>query len=108
MTPTHASDDTVSAVIDERGKVYGDPQESHGNIGLTWTAIIQQHYGIKLEHPIPDFVVALMMTAFKVQRSARVYKDDNYVDMHAYARFAEEFHINKKPPCQNKSDPHKQ
>lgn len=81
----------VDAVIEERGKVYGDPKQSHINIGLSWTAMIQQHYGINLDHPIPPEVVALMMVVFKAQRSARVYKEDNFVDMHAYAKFSEQF-----------------
>lgn len=83
--------DTVSATIAERGKVYGDPMESHTNIGLAWTGLIQQHYGITLAHPLPASLVAQMMASFKIQRSAKCYKDDNYVDLAAYARFAEQF-----------------
>lgn len=83
--------DTVTETIIERGKVYGDPLESHRNIGLAWTALLQQHYGFTFEHPIPPEMVALMMVTFKAQRSARVFKADNFIDLHAYARFAEEF-----------------
>jgi hypothetical protein len=81
--------DVVSATIQERGKVYGEPHHSHTNIGLSWTAIIQQHYGITLPHTLPAHLVELMMVAFKVQRSARVFHADNYVDLRAYAAFAE-------------------
>ena len=81
--------DIVSQTIEERGKVYGDPTLSHENIGLAWTGMIQQHYGIRLAHPLPAHIVELMMVQFKAQRSARVYHPDNYVDLRAYLRFAE-------------------
>lgn len=86
-----ALDEKVSSTIKERGVVYGDPCKSHTNIGLSWTALIQQHYGITLEHPLPPWLVAQMMVALKMQRSTIVYKDDNYIDAKAYAHFAEEF-----------------
>lgn len=82
--------DPVAATIAERGKVYGDPQLSHENIGLQWTGLIQQHYGMKLEHPLPAWLVNLMMVAFKTNRSARVYQADNFIDAKAYLQFAEE------------------
>jgi hypothetical protein len=84
------SRDIVSDTIAERGKVYGDPHLSHKNIGLSWTGLIQQHYGIELDHPLPASLVAQMMVCFKMQRATRVFHADNYVDAHAYARFAEE------------------
>ena len=80
----------IDQTIAERGKIYGDPSLSHQNIGLSWTGLIQQHYGIKLDHPLPDWMVELMMVAFKVHRAARVYHADNYVDAKAYLKFAEE------------------
>jgi hypothetical protein len=81
----------VQEVIDERGKIYGDPKLSHTNIGLSWTGLIQQHFGIKLDHPIPPELVAQMMVTFKMQRSARVFHADNYLDARAYIQFAEDF-----------------
>lgn len=83
--------DIVTATIAERGKIYGDPRESHTNIGLAWTALINQHYGCRLDHPLPPSLVAQMMVAFKMQRAARVYHADNYVDAHAYTQFTDEF-----------------
>lgn len=83
------SSDHIAATIKERGKVYGDPSLSHENIGLSWTGIIQQHYGMKLPHVMPDYLVELLMVAFKTHRAARVYHADNYVDLAAYAKFAE-------------------
>lgn len=93
MTIEPDKEDIVTATIAERGKIYGDPRESHANIGLSWTGLIQQHYGIKLDHPLPPSLVAQMMVAFKMQRAARVYHADNYVDAHAYTQFAEEFQL---------------
>lgn len=96
---------TVDKTITERGKVYGDPYQSHQNIGLAWTGLIQQHYGIKLDHPLPASLVAQMMVQFKMQRSARVFHADNYIDAHAYTKFAEEFQQKELNPvdsgCRN-------
>lgn len=75
----------------DRGKVYGDPSHSHTNIGLSWTALIQQHYGITLDHPLPNWLVAQMMVNFKMQRSSRVFHQDNYDDAEVYADFARRF-----------------
>ena len=90
MEEVARSADLVAATIAERGKVYGAPHESHVNIGLSWTGLIQQHYGITLDHPLPASVVELMLVAFKAHRASRVYKKDNYIDLAAYAEFAEE------------------
>lgn len=89
----------VDATIAERGRTYGDPYDSHCNIGLAWTGLIQQHYGIRLAHPIPAHVVALMMVQFKASRSSlntARHHADNYVDMHAYAKFADAFKLKEQ------------
>lgn len=88
--PTPEQVDQVLATIRERGKIYGEPALSHHNIGLSWTGLIQQHYGIRLDHPLPAWLVELMLVAFKVHRAARVFHADNYVDAKAYLKFAEE------------------
>lgn len=81
--------EVIQATIAERAKVYGDVTMSHENIGMAWTGLIQQHYQIHLDHPIPAWLVQLMMTSFKLQRSALVFHADNFVDAHAYLQFAE-------------------
>lgn len=86
----------LKALESERGKVYGPPLLSFNNIGLSWTALIQQHYGISLPAPLPPALVAQMMVAFKNQRSARVHKSDNYADLHVYADFADRFQQGKE------------
>lgn len=88
--PTHITEEALAAIRAERGKVYGDPELSHANIGLAWTALIQQHYGLKLDHPLPSWLVSQMMVSFKMQRASRVYHEDNYADAGNYARFAQE------------------
>ena len=87
--------DKVTETIEERAKVYGDPYESHVNIGLAWTALLRQskHLPPNSAYVIPASLVAQMMVVFKMQRSARVFKEDNYVDAHAYTKFAEEFQL---------------
>lgn len=81
----------VDSIIEERGKVYGDPELSHENIGLNWTGMIQQHYQLRLDHPLPAWLVELMMAGFKIHRSARVFHEDNYNDLEAYGlKFARE------------------
>jgi hypothetical protein len=81
----------VDQTIEERSKIYGDPFHSYQNIGIAWTALLQQHYGITLDHPIPASLAAQMMVALKMQRATCVYHGDNYIDAHAYAKFAEDF-----------------
>jgi len=76
-------------VIAARGVVYGEPHRSHENIGLAWTGLIQQHYGIALAHPIPPWLAELMLASFKIHRSARVFHADNFVDCRAYLSFAQ-------------------
>ena len=93
---TQQEGDVVGETIAKRGEIYGDPRESHNNIGLSWTALIQQHFEIELPHPIPASLVAQMMVVFKMQRAARVFHRDNYIDAQAYARFAEEFQKDSK------------
>jgi hypothetical protein len=88
----------IQNIIAERSKVYGDSRLSHENIGLSWTALIQQHYGMTLPHPLPDWLVELMMVGFKLNRSARVYHADNYLDANAYLQFAERDQKNYTPP----------
>lgn len=91
-----SEEDRLKALEEERGKVYGKPRASHRNIGLSWTAIIQQYYGIELPHPIPDHVTAKMMVAFKNQRGLRVWHPDSGDDLRVYADFGDRFQQGKE------------
>lgn len=88
----------VGETIQQRSAIYGEPHLSHENIGLCWTAALQQHYGIQLPHVIPSHIVELMMCQFKLQRSMRVFHEDNYIDLRAYAKFAEHNQSNPGDP----------
>ena len=87
---TNENQDIVNQTIAERGNIYGDPKLSHENIGLAWTGLIQQHYGIRLDHPLPSFLVSLMMVDFKASRASRVFHSDNFIDLRAHCKFAED------------------
>lgn len=76
----------------DREKQYGQSSaDNHRNLGLAWTALIQQHYGIQLDHPIPASLAATMNAAQKSQRQARnPEKTDTLADLRNYATIAHE------------------
>jgi len=57
------------AVAADRLAQYPDATKGHTNLGLAWTGLLQNHYGIKLDHPIPAHVVLLMLGANKHNRA---------------------------------------
>jgi hypothetical protein len=75
-------------ILIERGKIYGDPQLSHANIGKVWSGILGNHMDREIP-PIPPEIVAQMMVGLKMVRSARVFHADNYVDARNYLGFSE-------------------
>ena len=79
-------------VVAERNALYGDATKGHANLGLCWSGILQNHYGIRLSHPIPASVVLLMLSANKINRAVLPTsgKLDDFVDMRNYARLSEE------------------
>lgn len=97
MSQDSSGPEHLSQILAERGAIYGDPLDSHANIGLSWTGLIQQHYGITLDHPLPTSLVAQMMVVFKMQRAARVYHADNYDDAVNYLSFARQAQQQEKP-----------
>lgn len=74
----------------KRERVYGNAQENHDNIGLQWTGLLQQHYGIKLPKVLPGSMVATMMASLKCNRAATPleFNPDNYTDGMAYFEIA--------------------
>jgi hypothetical protein len=81
------------AIRAERASRYGDHHEGHTNVGKAWTAIIQQHYGIKLPHDLPAHEVALMLGCNKLLRAATPggeHHEDNYDDARVYVQLARE------------------
>jgi hypothetical protein len=82
----------VEAIKRERQKVYGDPRENHRGIAQGWAGLLQPHAErIARGDPIPEWCVALMMAALKLNRMRRIFKQDNYDDLTAYAGFAEQW-----------------
>lgn len=77
-------------VVAEREKVYGNAYECHSNIGKAWAGILSQWSGDSVDDLPPD-VVALMLAAMKLIRSARAYHEDNYIDARNYVSFAQDF-----------------
>lgn len=73
----------------QRQETYGPFDQCHRNLGLAFTALIQNHYHITLEHPIPGFLAALMLAAMKQVRATNTFHGDNYDDLLNYAQFAE-------------------
>lgn len=77
-------------IFKDRSKNYGDHISGHGNLGLLWTGMIQNHYKIKLSHSIPSYLVDLMMVASKICRAAiNPTKEDHYIDGRVYLTMAE-------------------
>lgn len=75
-------------IFDERYEVYGDPIESHANIGRAWAATLSQYFGTPMKD-IPADVVAVMFVQFKALRSVKAFKPDNYQDLRTYGTIAE-------------------
>lgn len=61
--------------------IYGPATFGHGNVGLIWTAQLQQYYGIELDEPVPSKLVLLMMAGSKLNRaSGPNYRGDSFAD----------------------------
>ena len=92
--PTGAVRDTIQT---ERQSVYGDPLKNHHGIAMQWATLLAPWWErIKNYEPIPPHVVALMMSALKLNRMRLGYKEDNYDDLAIYAdRFAKAWQADK-------------
>ena len=74
-----------------RASRYGDHVAGHRNLGLLWTGILQNHYGIRLAHPLPAHLVETLMACNKLNRIAVDPKGrDHYADGRIYITMAEE------------------
>ncbi|HKP00895.1 MAG TPA: DUF6378 domain-containing protein, partial [Nitrospiraceae bacterium] len=81
----------VAQIIKERSDKYGPPDTSYYHLANIWTQLLENHYGMKLEHAIPPRVAALMMVAVKTLRATSSPALDNHVDLAAFNQFAAEF-----------------
>lgn len=76
-------------IFKDRGKRYGHHVEGHRNLGLLWTALLQNHYGAIFSHPIPAHLVETMMVANKLNRIAvNPQGEDHYEDAAIYTAMA--------------------
>jgi hypothetical protein len=98
---------TTATVVRNRTKARGDFRKNLKITGLIWAGLLEAHYGLQLERPIPPHIVGLMLTAMKLQRASTPFRHDpdNYVDAEAYLEFArvcDPFRTTstaKKPKC---------
>lgn len=82
--------DKVDALLEERGKVYGDPVETHVKIAQVWSGIIG--YNIQPNE------VPLMMIGLKLVRAQQSPEyPDSYDDIEGYTRIAKMFPELKQP-----------
>jgi len=80
-----------AAVHANRAQKYGEHCESHINLGLAWTGLLQNHYRIKLPHPVPAFLVEIMFIANKLNRICTdPLEPDHYIDARVYTNLAED------------------
>ncbi len=76
----------VQEVMQRGAGDYGSYEHGHKNLGLEWTGLIQNHYGIDLPHPIPASLVSAMFVASKVNRGVCPgFRPDDWVDSSAYS-----------------------
>lgn len=74
----------LEQIMLERGLKYGDKRLNHESIGLMYTGLLESHYQMKLPHPIPGRVVALMTALIKLNREAYRPNQDNVDDAKNY------------------------
>lgn len=84
--------DQAATEIEDRRKKYGPAEAAHAAFGKVVTALIEQHYGIELDHAIPAHLAALIQVGSKIVRAAAPTPchEDNYVDGIGYLIIAQE------------------
>lgn len=81
----------LKAIQEERTNQYGDADFGHGNLGLIWTGLLQNHFGFTFPSPIPAHVVLEMMAAAKCNRAVlEGYREDDFLDGINYLLLAEQ------------------
>ncbi len=74
--------DSVTDILEEREKQYGDMVVSHARIAEVWSGIIN--------HPVTAHQVALCMAGLKLVRASNAPDhEDSYLDAHGYVEIAE-------------------
>lgn len=85
-----AFDQLKAETQEDREDRYGDGVFGHANLGLVWTSLLQNHYDIEFDHPVPGHLVCLMMAGNKLNRAALPTEPhvDDYVDASGYLDIA--------------------
>lgn len=81
---------TLSDILVERGKKYGDYQVSMRAAALTLESLLMMHFQKPLPGPIPPHVVAHFMVGIKLNRACAPFEfnQDNYDDAYNYLGIA--------------------
>lgn len=86
------SETNLDELRKSRQSVYGDPQLNHRGIAMQWAPMLQPWAeDIAQMKPLPEHVIALLMTLLKVNRMRITFKQDNFDDARVYMQFAEEW-----------------
>jgi uncharacterized Zn finger protein (UPF0148 family) len=81
----------LEAIRREREADYGDKLTNFRTLGCQITGILEQHYNIKLPHPVPPSIAALILVEVKTNRIARPQaKQDSFDDAVNYINIVEE------------------
>ena len=73
----NVNDETVKAVLQERGKIYGDAVDTHARIAQVWSGVIGTE--------VTALQVALCMVGLKLIRAECAPEhEDSYVDIGGY------------------------
>lgn len=85
-----ANEAKLNEIIEERGKVYGDPNLSFRVAGKAMTALLESHYQMHLPHDIPPHVMSEIMVVIKACRACVPFDfhEDNYNDQVNYVKLA--------------------
>lgn len=95
----------AESIIEQRGKIYGDPKENHDGIAMQWAPMLQPHWeAIRDMKPLPAHVVALLMVLVKVNRMRLVFHEDNFSDAINYMDFARQWQPETTLPAYTVSD----
>ena len=76
---------------EDRGKIYGDAAINNNSIGLQWTALLRNAFQTEEIPVIPGWLVALMMSAMKLNRLAKTpTHEDSDHDARVYLSISKE------------------
>ena len=79
----------IDALLEERGKSWGNASATHARIAQVWSGI--------LDHPVTAGQVALCMTGLKLVRGSINPDDpDSFDDGHGYLTIGEEIYGHKE------------